>query len=344
MHHCSSPDSDCLQTEIVDQLGRTGDLKDSLTSYNDHPEQVRNKVRNIRLQKEHQAYGKIRVEKKFGKSSTSYNGYTEYRRGKAIYVGRPHDDKLCTLDHCENIMDPVIFTPRLKLTLITSAPRGSRELEWLHEIRSDEKATWWSTPGRSTCLEDTERYINDILPTEEEEDGVPKTYRVTYAVHKLMDPTNDAIPSAPQSDRGTKLIGLVILHSLDADSIQLPENLTIPASAASTTLTVELSSMFLPVSRGRAYAPEAVNTVFEACRVAPSFWLPFKKVYVRAFVNHVNWASRRAASRTPMEEKGIFEYTGPPVFLDGEWTTWSRPHIFGMYLLGDDERFPKAKL
>jgi hypothetical protein len=40
-------------------------------------------------------------------------------------------------------MEQILFTPRLKLTLITTAERGSQELEWLHEIRSDTQATWW---------------------------------------------------------------------------------------------------------------------------------------------------------------------------------------------------------
>lgn len=40
-------------------------------------------------------------------------------------------------------MDPIVFTPRLKLTLVTRAERGSPELEWFHELCSDEKATWW---------------------------------------------------------------------------------------------------------------------------------------------------------------------------------------------------------
>lgn len=40
-------------------------------------------------------------------------------------------------------MDSIVSTPRLKLTLVTKADRGSQELEWLHELRSDEKATWW---------------------------------------------------------------------------------------------------------------------------------------------------------------------------------------------------------
>lgn len=42
-----------------------------------------------------------------------------------------------------NPMDPVIFTQRLKLTLVTKAERGSPELEWLHELHSNEKAAWW---------------------------------------------------------------------------------------------------------------------------------------------------------------------------------------------------------
>jgi len=40
-------------------------------------------------------------------------------------------------------MDAQILTPRLQLTLITTTERGSKALEWLHELRSDEKATWW---------------------------------------------------------------------------------------------------------------------------------------------------------------------------------------------------------
>lgn len=40
-------------------------------------------------------------------------------------------------------MQRIIFTDRLKLTLIEGAERGSQELEWLHEIKSDEKAQWW---------------------------------------------------------------------------------------------------------------------------------------------------------------------------------------------------------
>lgn len=40
-------------------------------------------------------------------------------------------------------MDSIIFTPRLKLTLLTKAEMGSPQLDWLHELHSNEKSTWW---------------------------------------------------------------------------------------------------------------------------------------------------------------------------------------------------------
>jgi len=36
-------------------------------------------------------------------------------------------------------MDRILYTPRLKLTLITEAPRGSSELEWYHKLRSNDE-------------------------------------------------------------------------------------------------------------------------------------------------------------------------------------------------------------
>ena len=40
-------------------------------------------------------------------------------------------------------MNETLNTPRLKLTLVTKAVRDSEEFKWIHELRSDEKATWW---------------------------------------------------------------------------------------------------------------------------------------------------------------------------------------------------------
>ncbi|KAJ9499634.1 hypothetical protein LTR99_000264 [Exophiala xenobiotica] len=118
-------------------------------------------------------------------------------------------------------MDPIIFTPRLKLTLITKAERNSPELEWLHELRSNEQATWWSIHGRQKNLEDTEKVIAGFLPVPpppplptdnpntpdkaeaEAEDEDEKTYRVVYAVHQLPTTTTSSTPPNPPlvSDR-----------------------------------------------------------------------------------------------------------------------------------------------
>ncbi|KAK7900515.1 hypothetical protein LTR67_002797 [Exophiala xenobiotica] len=120
----------------------------------------------------------------------------------------------------QGVMDPIIFTPRLKLTLITKAERGSPELEWLHELRSNEQATWWSIHGRQKNLKDTEKVIAGFLPVppppplptdspntrdkaeDEAEAEDEKTYRVVYAVHQLPTTTSSTSSNPPLvSDR-----------------------------------------------------------------------------------------------------------------------------------------------
>ena len=34
-----------------------------------------------------------------------------------------------------------------------------------------------------------------------------------------------------------------------------------------------------------------------------------------------------------MIERGVYKWTGDPIFLGGEWRDWSNLHIFGMHLL-----------
>lgn len=40
-------------------------------------------------------------------------------------------------------MEKILWTPRLKLTLFETLEDGSKDLEWAHEIQTDEKAMSW---------------------------------------------------------------------------------------------------------------------------------------------------------------------------------------------------------
>ncbi|EXJ86224.1 hypothetical protein A1O1_06594 [Capronia coronata CBS 617.96] len=171
-------------------------------------------------------------------------------------------------------MDSVVFTPRLKLTRVTTVERGGAELEWIHELRSNEKATWWSIQGRAKSLEDTEKAMQAYLAsaptttTPEKEEGPTRPYRVAYAVHKLLDESTGSdshsrdsvitggrelepqstankgrdveqtnISTKPETEPQTEFIGMVTLTSLDTSSLALPEDLTLPKTHASTTTT-----------------------------------------------------------------------------------------------------------
>ena len=156
-------------------------------------------------------------------------------------------------------------------------------------------------------------------------------------MHKIIDSATESAGGesrpAEQKERPTEFIGHIGLASLDAGSLVLPEHLTIPAAAASTTLTVELAYSFLPRGWGKGYATESLNAVFTTCKRARSFWAPFTNVWVRAIVNDENLASQRVMAKTPMKFKGVFEWSGMTLFLAGRWQKEGKIFIYGMHLL-----------
>jgi len=141
-----------------------------------------------------------------------------------------------------------------------------------------------------------------------------------------------------QSRSSTRFMGLVSLKSLNANSLALPARLTLPVSAATTTLAAELAYAFLPFAWGKGYATEAVMAVLEVCKKARHFWAPYMEVNVRAIVNEANPASLRVMAKTGMIELGVHEWIAKAdeeaVFLAGEWRTRDKVRIFGTHLLG----------
>jgi RimJ/RimL family protein N-acetyltransferase len=235
-------------------------------------------------------------------------------------------------------MESTIFTLRLKLTLIEKAQRGSKQLAWLHELRSNEKATWWryvlflrsvihvyrvhSIAGQSKTLEDTEKTIESVLPT-------PGTYRVAYAIHEI-DPTSDA----DGEERPARFIGLIVVRSLGgANDLVLPAHLFPSSSFSSSVLNVEIGYSFLPTVWSRGFATESVTAVLSACRRAKDFWAPFERVYMCAIVNVENLASLGVMRKSGMGELGVWEWTGKEIWLAGKWRDKGYLCVWGMWLV-----------
>ncbi|EOA84135.1 hypothetical protein ACJQWK_00776 [Exserohilum turcicum] len=227
-------------------------------------------------------------------------------------------------------MKETFFTPHLKLTLITTAERGSQELEWLHEVRSDEKATWWSIFGQSKTIEDTEKAMKGVLPTTVNE-GDAKPYRIVYAVHELLAPDRNP---ASQESTPTRFIGLITLRSLGPNDLHIAASFFPESIYEAGCLSMELGDQFMPAAWGKGFATESITAILDACQNEQTFRDNHDKVFVRAVVNAENPASRRVMVKCGMQELGVHVWTGEEIWLGGKWRTTDSLHIYGKFVMG----------
>ena len=144
------------------------------------------------------------------------------------------------------------------------------------------------------------------LPTKE------TPYKVTYAVHKLLDFNPSSAEATTQSgeqvEKSTEFIGFLSLKSVSPEGdaqrrLALPEHLTLPARAATTTLTVEVAYAYLPKAWGKGYATESliggVNYVFENLKLPR----------IMAITSTHNTASRKVLLKAGFaEDSMLIEY------------------------------------
>ncbi|KAL1799080.1 hypothetical protein ACET3X_003117 [Alternaria dauci] len=229
-------------------------------------------------------------------------------------------------------MENTLFTPQLKLTLITTAERGSQEFEWLHELRSNEKASFWSINGTSQTFEDTEKFLRNTLPVTVE-NGETKSYRIAYAVHELLHPTgNDEVS---KEDIPTRFVGLIGAKPLGPQGLVLQPDILPPETLEPGCLTVEMGYSYLPSAWGKGYATGAVTALIDACKRGKTFWEPYDKVFVRAIVSPENPASQRVMAKSGMKELGMhfWDGEGQSIFVGGKWRTTDELHVYGTFVV-----------
>lgn len=152
----------------------------------------------------------------------------------------------------------------------------------------------------------------------------------------MLQPYNGSSESAQidsHENIPSRFVGLVNLFSLAPHDLALPEHLGTPASLGSSAVTMTIAYSILPAAWGKGYAPEAVNAVLGVCARARAFWLPYEKVYVRSIVNQQNPRSQRVMGKCGMERRGVYEWSGDPVFIAGAWRSTDTLVIYGKLVM-----------
>lgn len=191
--------------------------------------------------------------------------------------------------------------------------------------------------GQAKSIEDTEKFARRCLPVVQEDgDGASKSYRVVYAIHEILEsPTNSADVEGEKEEKPTRFIGLISLRSLGPEDYFFPEKYGLAAALDPSVLSTELGYQFLPIAWGRGFATEAVDAVLKSLVRGALFWEPYKRLYVRALVNEENPASLGVMRKLGLQNFGVWEYKGEPIFLGGKWTDTSRVFIFGRMLIDE---------
>jgi RimJ/RimL family protein N-acetyltransferase len=215
--------------------------------------------------------------------------------------------------------------------LYISSYSASQHLLPFHLNAHQQSLNEYSLAGPCKSLEETEKVVaGALLALSTTRTSTQSAHRVFYAVHELLSMPDTNEPA-------TKFIGTVLLRTLEDGGLELSPPL-VPAlsSPSNKFLTLELAYQFLPAAWGKGYAGESINAVFEACTRKKAVWQPYERVYCRVIVNAGNPASLRVMRKLGVREMGIYKWMGK-IWLAGGWRFEDDLHIFGKWLVGQEE-------
>jgi RimJ/RimL family protein N-acetyltransferase len=182
--------------------------------------------------------------------------------------------------------------------------------------------------GPSKTPEDTEKSLQNMLAAPHMQ-GNDKVYRFSYAVHELIEATDqENHDDKGNSEQKSRFIGAITLRTLSSEECKTPPHDTHGSTA--TTLSLEMAYMYLPTSWGRGYATESVSAVLDACARSPAaLWTPYEKVCVRAIVHEENIPSQNVMQKCGMDAPEVLDFEGGTFFIAGKWRTRHRLFVYG---------------
>jgi RimJ/RimL family protein N-acetyltransferase len=150
-------------------------------------------------------------------------------------------------------------------------------------------------------------------------------YRGLYFVHRILEGDSGR---EGDSER-TELVGRVSFRP--EKLFPLPAKFTVPSGPGTEVLCLEFGYAFLTGGWGQGFATEALRGVLDGLQGAKAFLDPFTKLYVEAIVAPENPRSIRVLEKVGMERRGVYEWEGENVFLNGAWRE-PRVLVYGQWL------------